>query len=96
MELKIEPVANGWIVRAGCLRLVFTDRGILSSEFSRWLIDQKLVEGEYAKKYDTNPLGIATREVEEVERDYVTRAISRKFDAVKEAEPLPDRPERTR
>ena len=49
--IEITPVANGFIVRAGCLTLVVENPIYLRDEVSRWLVDPRKVEDEYTKRY---------------------------------------------
>lgn len=50
-QITITPVANGFVVTAGCLTLVFTDKGKLANELARWLGNPTKMEEEYAKEY---------------------------------------------
>lgn len=50
----ISPIANGWIVEVGCLKLAFTDPLILTAEIGRWLGNPAEVEQHYREKYYGN------------------------------------------
>jgi hypothetical protein len=50
-SITITPVANGFIVESGCLRLVFQETGALEAEVVRWINDPAQVESEYAQRY---------------------------------------------
>lgn len=49
--ITITPVANGFIVQAGCLTLVFANRVELADELRRWVTAPDVVEEQYQKRY---------------------------------------------
>lgn len=50
-SIIIDRMDNGWLVRAGCLQLVFTNADVLSREIACWLSDHRKVEKAYAERY---------------------------------------------
>lgn len=55
VEIRINRVANGWIVTAGCQTLVFTNPQHFSDELRKWIYDPDRVEKEYADKFSRSP-----------------------------------------
>lgn len=55
MEIRIERVTNGFIVRAGCMTFVFDDPVKLGNELARWAHNPDEVEREYSKKFSRQP-----------------------------------------
>ena len=43
-ELTIRPALNGWIIRAGCQELVFSDRVLMLSQVDEYLQQPDIVE----------------------------------------------------
>jgi len=46
-DIRIRPILNGWIVKAGCQELCFTDAVTLGTELTRYLWNPQKVENEY-------------------------------------------------
>jgi len=54
-SITINPVANGFIVTAGCLTLVFEGKGFIKDELARWIEDPEAVQEEYRKRHFPAP-----------------------------------------
>ena len=46
-DVHIHPVLNGWIVKVGCQRVVFTKKSDLLTTLSRYLDNPSTVEKEF-------------------------------------------------
>jgi len=46
-ELTIRPALNGWIVRAGCQELIFSDREFMLNQVNEYLQQPDVVEKRY-------------------------------------------------
>lgn len=57
IEVNINRVDNGYVVRAGCLTLAFSNKTELAVELTRWLENPDVVEKEYIAKYRRGMIG---------------------------------------
>jgi hypothetical protein len=58
-DIRIRPILNGWIVKAGCQELCFTDARTLGMELTRYVQYPQEVEKEYLAKA-VNQIGPTT------------------------------------
>jgi hypothetical protein len=49
-EIHIQPVMNGFIVKVGCTKVVFTDIDGLCRDLKRYHLNPESVEAEYQKE----------------------------------------------
>lgn len=46
-EIIIQPVLNGWIIRAGCQTIVYADAAKMIADFREWVLEPEKVEGYF-------------------------------------------------
>jgi len=56
-SITITPVNNGWVVKAGCMTLVFNDPGLIAGTFSDWIRNRRETEEYFIRKYQRDPMG---------------------------------------
>jgi len=62
MEIVISMADNGYIIRTGCVTLVFTDKETFMGELSSYLDNPRAVYEQYEKLYRPKRLGTMPEE----------------------------------
>lgn len=62
-ELTIRPALNGWIVRAGCQELIFSDREFMLNQVNEYLQQPDVVEKRFRETSVNAKILLKTAEV---------------------------------